>query len=406
MNISKWKVGAAAGVLVYGAVALSTTEAPAAFLGENLKPFLSVSEMYDSNVFRVRDREQLRALVGDTRLSDFLTIVSVGTAFRYQPGIQELNLLLKKDLIRFSHYSSQNSDRDEVSGNLALRFLDRVRVRIDGGYTSQPEPRTEFRSASVNEKTVVQYGVSAGYETASGIGFEAAWRRMEVGYSLPEYVGNEHDLDRYSGTISYTVSPQGKVYLSYEREERAYREGGPGVFSVLKRDNTADSVRAGFSKTFSPKTVVSGYAGYVNRRYSSFETRNFSGLTGRADVNYAVTNKIGIALNWERDLYEETYSDRVYSVNNSLGLGGAYQMTEKIKWNVTDRVTWKDFRDVPGSGAIPRNDFLHEVGAGVEWTPVRRLSVNLGYQLSTRSSTDRSFDFTSHAVTAGVAYRF
>jgi hypothetical protein len=175
---------------------------------------------------------------------------------------------------------------------------------------------------------------------------------------------------------------------------------------TLRSDNVGDSFRIGLSKSFSPRTAVSGYIGYLERRHSALPARDFSGPIGKAEITYGLTPKLGLILNWERQLVEETYADRIYSVSDLAGAGLVYQVTEKLKGTVMGRLSWKDFADLPGSGVVPRSDFTQDLSAGVEWAPYNRLTIDLGYQYSVRSSDDDTFDFDSHAVTSGIAYRF
>ncbi len=380
--------------------------ARAAFLGDTLKPFASVTEMYDSNIFRVRDRAELKSLVGEERLGDFITVASIGTGVRYRLSRQELDLLVRRDFIRYGNYSDQDVDRDEANGAVTLALLDALRVRIDGSYAKTPEARTDYRSAAVNRRREMAAGVSVGYVMTSGLGFEAAYRRLTVDYSLPQYRTSEYYIDRYAGTVSYRISPEARLYATYQRDEREYDQAlvlGP---TAVNNSNSADSIRVGLDKTFSPRTAVSCYVGYLNRRHKASSARDFSGVIGKVAASYALTAKLGFLLNWERQLYEETYADRIYSVTDTIGAGFAYQFTPKVKGTVFDRLSWKDFRDVPGSGVAPRSDFTQELNAGVEWTPLTRLTVSAGYQYARRSSDDPSFDYSDHVATATVAYRF
>ena len=387
-------------------LALSAGEVRAALLGDILKPFASVEETYDSNIFRVRDRDQLKALTGSDRLDDFITVWTVGTGIRYTLGGQGLNLLLKRDFIRYSRHGDQDADSDTATGNLALTVVDKVKINIDGVYSKIPESRAGYRSAGLNKITNIAGGISAGYETTAGIGFEAAYRRVWVDYSLPELKANEYSIDRYSGTVSYRLSTETKVYASYLRDYTNYDEDSQSAFGPVNNNSVSDSVRLGLDKTFSPKTSVSGYVGYLDRRYKAFSVSDFNGLIGRAEVRYGLTAKLGLLVNAERQLYEETFTDRIYSVNDAVGADLVYQITAKTKVSVFDRLIWKRFKDIPDSGVPKRTDRLNEIGALIEWAPLGGLHLNLGYRYSRRTSDDHTFDFDDHTVTTGIGYDF
>jgi opacity protein-like surface antigen len=380
--------------------------ARAEVLGDILRPFASLTEMYDSNVFRVKDRAHLEALVGDSRLADFITVASVGTGVNYQVSRQQLALLLQKDFIRLAHYTSQDTDRDQASGTLLFAITDRVKLTLEESYLKAPQPRIDFQSAGLNTMTNLDGGVNVGYQSPSGVGLEAGYRRSSVDFSLAQYKSSEYAADRYSGTVSCQLSPEARLYAAYRHDETAYGAGLRVGSALVDNNSSSDSARLGLDKTIGQKTAFSGYIGYLNRRHQAASARNFSGVIGSVSLNQALTGKLGMTINWERQLYEETYVDRIYSVSDSVGAGIVYGVSAKLKATLTGRLLWKDFGDVPNSGVAPRTDFSKELSAGLEWTPIPRLSVKLGYQYSARNSDDSNFDFADHTVTSSVGYHF
>jgi len=386
--------------------AATAGSAQAAVLGDLLKPFASVTEVYESNVFLVKDREQLRLLTGNDRLYDFSTVVSVGTDLHYELGRQELNLFLKRDFIRYSHYDVQDADRDDARINLGLNVLDKVKISVDGAYSKSPQSRSDYLGEGLNEVTNLSGGVTLGYVMPSGLGFETSYRREDVGYSLARYKVNEYSVDRYSGRVTYRVSPDTMFYTGLQRDETDYRQEQSLGAATLNNDSTGDSIRVGVERSAGAKTTVSGYVGYLQRRHKSGAGRDFDGVIGKLALNYQLTTKLGLTLNGERQLYEETYLDRFFSVNDSIGMGLVFKVTPKIKLNLSDRIIWKSFEDLPDSGVPKRSDFLQELKAGIGWTPINRLSLDVGYVYATRSSDESARDYDAHTLTTGLSYHF
>jgi len=378
----------------------------AAFLGDTIKPFISVAGIYDSNLFRVKDSAQLKAAAGDGQLGDFITMLDLGTRVHHSLGRQEFNLLLKKDFQFYAHYTGQDTDNEEVSGDLSLVFLDALRIRVDGDYSTAPESRVDYRNIAVNERTTLTGGISLGYQTPSGLAFEASYRYYEVDYSLEAYKPNEYSRNTYAGKISYRISENATAYASYQRDNTDYPHDMKIGALPVNNSSAADSFRVGLEKVVSPKTVLSCYVGYLDRRHQQASARDFSGVIGKVEAKYAVTDKIGLMLNFERQLYEETYIDRIYSVTDAFGLALSYAITEKIKATLFNRLSWKEFQDLPGSGVARRNDFLHEINSEVEWQPINRFSVILAYQYSTRRSDDNTLNFNDHMVITSIGYKY
>lgn len=383
------------------------SSAYADFLGDTIRPFASVTEMYDSNVFRVRDQNQLRDMNGDTQMGDFLTVVSVGTDVHYLLNRQELNLMLKKDFIRYSHYTSQNVSTDEVKANVGLILFDRLKIRLLGSYNMNPVPRQDYQGTALNKRTDVLGGITAGYDMQSGVGLEAGYRKEKVSYSLEDFNANEYSRTSYSGTLKYRLSTDTKIYATIQREYTKYKEELiVGFFDLIDNDSVSDSIRFGIEKTISPKTAVSAYIGYLERRHKQASERDFDGIIGKVEATYGLTAKLGLLVNAERQIYEEIDPNRTYSVTDSIGAGLIYDITEKTRARLFDKYSWKNYRNVPDADVPKRTDRLHEMSAGVQWKPMKAVTVDVGYQYSTRKSDLSSLNFTDHNVIAGVAYHF
>ena len=120
---------------ILASFAYSDGSALAGLAGDRIRPYLSVREVYDDNIFRVRDEGQLKSSIGDDQLADYLTIYTIGMGLDYRWSRQGLGVQLRKDFLRYGHYTSQNSGQDDVRGDIALRVLDRISAKITGGYS-------------------------------------------------------------------------------------------------------------------------------------------------------------------------------------------------------------------------------------------------------------------------------
>ncbi|HMK59666.1 MAG TPA: outer membrane beta-barrel protein [Dissulfurispiraceae bacterium] len=381
--------------------------AKADIIGDTIKPFASLTGMYDSNIFRVKDKDQLRAITGDdSRMGDFIAILSVGTDVHYLISQQELNLTLKKDFMRYEHYSSQNSSADLASGNILLSLVDRLKINLLGSYVKRPELREDYQNIGLNKTTDVSGGMIISYEMPAGFELAGSYQKEKVSYSLPVYSGNEYSVDRYAGTLTYKVSTTMKVYSTIQREYTRYKEDMLLGAESINNNSTSDSIRFGVSKTFTPKTTISAYIGYLERKHREASQRDFDGIIGNAEVAYGITAKLVLLINAERLLYEEIDPFRTYSVTNSIGGGLTYDITEKTKANISDKYYWKSFKNMPNIDVSKRTDRINELSTGIKWQPTRPVTVDVGYQYVIRKSDIDSFNYNDNIGKASVAYHF
>jgi hypothetical protein len=378
---------------------LINSTAFAEVLGDRIKPFISVREVYDSNVFRVKDKEFLKDLFGDDQLHDFITILSAGVNLNYEISRQKMELLLREDLIYFKHYDDQNANQDTANGNLYLRVYDRFSAKINGIYTKVVEPKEYFLTDEKIYRTNKGGGIELGYDMPLGFTIKAGFRQEYVDFSIPELDVRERASRIFTGGISYTISPDSEVDILYERDMVDYDKlefiGGESV----NNDSKGDTIKCVFYKKIGPETLTSLTAGYYQRKYDEFDARDFNGFIGKADVNYRITEKLTLMARAERMLYEETFLDQTYSVNESIGLGASYKATEKIKayiYGSTAKRSFKGNANITGSDLQEREDDIAEFKTGAIWSPIQRLDIDLFYRYEKRDSDFDIYTYKDH----------
>jgi len=382
----------------------------AGLLGDRIRPYLSVREVYDNNIFRVRDEGQLKSSIGDDQLADHLTIYSLGMGLDYRWSRQGLGVLLRKDFLRYGHYTNQDSGQDDVRGDLSLKVFDRISAKITGGYSRLAEPKENYRTQEKNERTTKAAGISLAYNLPSGVGIHTALNRETVDFSLSGLDSREYTRSVYSGGVSYSSSPDTGFDIHYERNIIDYDITQSIGGSQVNNDSIGESVRAGFKMGISPVTLLSFNTGYLWKGLRENSGRDFEGVVGKAGVNYGMTGKLTLSLAAERSLYEEIFLDQIYSVNDSIGLGLMYKPAAKIDVSIYGGASTKTFKGdsniVTDNSAPARKDRFKEFRTGITWSPVRSLAADLRYSYTTRDSSFDIYNYRDNILEAGMSYKF
>jgi hypothetical protein len=388
---------------------LINSSAFASVLGDKIKPGISIREIYDSNVFRVKDKEFLKGLVGDDQLHDYITIMSAGVNLNYEISRQKLELLLREDLIYFTHYDDQNANQDNANGNLTLRVYDRFSAKINGLYTKVMEPKEYYLTDEKIYRKNKGGGIELGYDMPLGFTIKAGFRLEDVDFSIPELEVRERTIRIFNGGISYTISPDSEFDILYASDIIDYNIRQSIGGKLVNNDSTGDTIKCVFHKKISPETLASLSVGYHQRKYDEFDARDFHGFIGKADVSYGITEKVTLTARAERMLYEETFLDQTYSVNESLGLGASYKATEKIKayiYGSTAKRSFKGNSNIIKTGLPDREDDIDEFKTGAVWSPIQRLDIDLLYRYEKRDSNYDIYNYEDHGIELGMSYTF
>lgn len=215
----------------------------------------------------------------------------------------------------------------------------------------------------------------------------------------------------------------GELGVKYVTSKRNYvalvRRQTQGDYS--REANAATQLDSGFDQTESEvrylwmptvKTSVFGRVAHLDRRYDNFSSRDYDGYVGSVDVNWGITEKLGLLLSLRRDLnayqdsrnattsYSSFYSGNVYNI------APVWEISAKTKLSLRLGGERRSYDGTVVNGVPLRSDTLRYRGIGLEWTPRRSVDVNLAYLRQTRDSNNDSLDFTDKLYSLSVLLNF
>ncbi len=379
----------------------------AEILGEKIKPYVGVTGLYDSNVFRVPDSGRMQLRFGDPKMSDFLSIYTAGVDVNYPFSQQRITFSGRKDFLRFAHFDELNVTQDDYRGALKLRLFDRIVGELNGSFVKSLEPFENYTGFQKTTRTTRAAEGWAGYAFPWGLTLKGGARTQEVDYSLERLAGSEYKAKSIFTKAIYEHSTQTTFDMELRRTWYDYNRT---VYAMpSQNDSTANLVQGGFSYAPGLKTLLSLHAGMMTRTYDVATWRDFHGVVGKLELKHALTEKLGMVLSAERNLAEETFLDQSYSDNRILSADLVYQIAAKTKLGIGGKLTHKDFQSSTvqiTATTENRKDRIREAHAGIGWTPCDKVQITSNYRYSTRSSNYAFYDYKDHTVDFGVTYSF
>lgn len=148
----------------------------------------------------------------------------------------------------------------------------------------------------------------------------------------------------------------------------------------------------------SGKSRVNARAAYVSRDHDHFSRRDYSGLVGNVDYSWTPTGKLRLLLSASSSLSTYQTVDNSYTRLNSLSITPLYAFSDKITMRAKAAITKRTFL---GEGVIPdgdRVDWGKTASFGVEWAPLRSISIGGNLERSSRDSNIDVYDYTDTTV--------
>jgi exopolysaccharide biosynthesis operon protein EpsL len=154
----------------------------------------------------------------------------------------------------------------------------------------------------------------------------------------------------------------------------------------------------------SPLSVLTGRATYLDRRYDLTPRNDFHGTAGELGYTWLPRSKLSLRLSATRNIAPwQGSTTSNYRVSNALLIAPSWQATAKTVVYVSLQRTNEDY---PGTGNTERKDTTSMAVLGLNWLPLRNLSIGASVQRQQRSSSEPlvEYDATVARVSASLTF--
>ena len=197
-------------------------------------------------------------------------------------------------------------------------------------------------------------------------------------------------------SAAYTVTTAHGAYLN-----RPLPSGGLYDNGFRQTDN--DLL---LSWAISRDTSATLRAGHRSRTHPNYPQRDFSGLTGGANLSWSFSPKSTVTTGWRRELETfETASSNFAQVDR-FTIGPVWQVSPKATVRLQLEHATRDFRGSPGVFVTQRRDTTRDASLSLDWQPFNYLALSASLQNSRRSSNIAGLDFASNIVNVSAQFTY
>lgn len=377
---------------------------------DTLNLVLSDSLRYDANVFRTPDSSG--PPLGFTTKSDRINVFSVGLKIDKPYAQQRFQLDATQTMTRYDVFSYLNADTHNyrgawlwhlsprVSGTLSTERTQAEVPFVDVGGFQRNVRTTDNRSFNLDGWMFGGWHLLAGFTQRESkteqklLGQPSSRsRHMEAGLRYEAGSGNAITvMQRWmpADVIDQSLDPVNLIETNYRDTE-----------SELKV-NWKPSGNSSFDGSLTRK----------ERRNEHFAQRDFSGLAGHLGYLWTPTGKLTFHFSADRKIgpyaaLGNVIANSSYKVDNILSFEPVWQVDAKIAVRLRFARTATDFRGpVFAVSGPPRSDDFRTALVGVDWSPLRNVSLRASLQRERRSSNDPGFEYgdTIGSLSASVTF--
>lgn len=360
----------------------------------------------ESNLFRVDE--------GTAATRDTVSTTSLLAGLNQPIGRQRLFADLALRAVRHD----KSGELDHTGGNLLV------------GLDWSAADAFEGRLSASRDRALARYGADLGFTSATGkvlqtadefiargqyglvslLSVEAGFTRREIDFSVES--GNAFEQDTVAAGLKYRPSGALTLGIGLRHTEGSFPFAGPAGSAVRADDYDRDDLDLQAVWVPTGASMLTARLSRTSEDHQGFVVREVRTTTGLVSWNYKPTGKLGLTAIYVRDTgAETTFSGRApgaAAVNSPLATSGQleveYLITGKIKAQLLARRLKRDLVDA--TGVVPAgDDSLTELRLGVEWSPLRSVTVGCSVGREERD-TSSTLSYAYSATTTRCVAQF
>ena len=372
---------------------------------DSRNPFsFSVSESiyYDDNMYRLPDNVSNSDAPKGKR-SDFYSVTHGSVDFNGERGRQAFHAGFAASYVVYSKHSNINN----LPWDGYLRWDWRIGNRLSGvlGY-SYGDSFVGFgdtytgRNAVDRERVMRQLqraNASIDFwwhpNWATGVDYTGVW----TAYNNDQYNYSKYDAQQAGVTLTYRPSTGNRIVLSWRTEDGQYPNYRKEQGSM--RDWQRQDYQLSGQWQLTGVTQVNGYIGHTSRKYDLAHNRDFKGLTGKIAIHWVPTGKAIIDVAWRREIGADADLVSNYALSQGWSLRPTWVVTSKVRVGASYEHLDRNYRGDSGADPSfwyrPRDAKTQSYGLTLQYLPVPRANVTLGYQHQKRDATTEDYDYSA-----------
>lgn len=364
---------------------------------------------HDSNLFRLSSGVDPQSVLGKSSKSDQLSVTSVGLKVNKPYSGQRFELeatLLDYRYRTFDYlsFTARNyaaawrwSATPYLHGNLTSTRTEALNSFTDyTGYTTR------------NVRTDERHRLDGVFE------IDGAWRLVG---GLAEYNRTNSQLFTQEGDNRVNTAELGLrrefrsgsalTYTTKSGRGEYMNRPQPIVAGVFDNrfDDRENEVRLFWALT--GKATLDARAAHFERTHAHFSQRDYGGNVGNLNLNWEITAKTRLTASLAREMSSYQTATSSYSVADRFAFAPYWQFGTKTTLRARYDYARLDYRGALIASPLgERSDTLRSAMIGLEWQPLRTLSLSASLQNDQRTSSQPGLDYDAKIANVSAQVSF
>ncbi len=379
----------------------------------DFRPYVSANASYDSNVFRLANSSVAQQLLGTSQLSDNLLKTEAGLETHVRLSRQLIILDLSVNDTKYNKFTnldytgnSKNLEWDWQLGNHLDGIIAYSDVEEASGFVDVINSSATVRTNNVRTTTTEKAGIN--YHFHPNWTAFSLFQHSEYSNSNAAFVFGDRQQDALEGGVQYISDEQTQLALSLKNTDYNYSNRTAGSLALFGNTSTRQEIIGVVSWQATYKTNLSAHIAAVSLDYPDHSNRNFSDISQRWILSYALSPDTSISTNAYKEVNQ--IDDPVSTYAQSEGISISPSWTISPKSSVGASAEYKNVEFLGSSGltqtGVTRKDEIQTYGVFGKYQATQKVFIQLIYAGTKRKSNLTNLNFNDNTISASIAYEF
>lgn len=363
---------------------------------ETFMPYVRALYGYDSNLFRLQNDQEARAVLRTSNTAESYLTLGAGMDANLKMSRQAIRAHVELNQTRFNTYGQLDNDGHDAYLKWAWKIGSRATGDISVADTLRQASYANVKQPVKNQIRTRRGGLNGAIQLTHPwqvqFGMESVRTSNDAAAQLPQ----DATVDALNAGLQYRSDKGSTVALVSRRSEGRYPN--QQLIGLVRVDNDYRQWDNGVAAVWklSEKTSMSGKLNFTQRGYTDVPQRDFSGLTGLLSLGWNATGKTTLNASTYRDIdaIEDTAIENTtasYALNQGVAVSADWKPTAKLTFSTRLSHDHIEYTGDPGfvlSTQAIREDRLTMAQVGLQYTVLRNTQVGLILRRGVRHSNE------------------
>ena len=368
---------------------------------------VGIGRQHDDNLFRLPAGTPPETALGKSTKSDEITVTTLSLRLKQHYSLQRFEL--EGNLVDYRYRTFDHLDF--IARNYAAAWRWHLTPALHGNLTSDRKEAlnnySDFTAYGTrNIRTDENHRFDAVYE------IDGVWRALAgLGQttrtnSQPFLEEADTQIDSVEGGLRYDFrSGSSLSYVMRSGRGEYFKRDQP--LAATQFDTAFDQRENELRLIWrtSVKTTIDARAAYLEREHDHFGQRDYAGTVGNLNLDWKITDKTTLTAGLGRELSSYQSATSSYASTDRFALGALWQISGKTALRGRYEYAQRDYHGaIVASPLGERRDTLRNYMIGLEWRPLRALTLNATLQKDKRGANQPGLGYSS--TQAGISAQF